>query len=963
MGDDGVRLWFARGCLLMGLLLAALWHPTLSAQTAAEAPKPRYYWYGPYGVGGGPVTRPEDGALGATSQYAAKPWYVWIRGQAVTVYCPAVIPPFTAPDFVAQTVQNHLSLSTVPKGTTASWGACTGYEGPPGWQRCVSAGCVPREPGQYNMLAECPVSHVFRSAGGRNTCECPTGKELARDAGGQWRCVPRCTPGIDNPACAIGSDSCGVGNPILPAIAVKTQTEVDYQGAGAHALEFRRSFRSSGTRPYVAPGAWSHWVHNWGRRIETYPEAGYSSSRAYVIRDDASQLIYTTDGSGAWQAWQVGDRNRLIETRDAAGARTGFQYQIWADDSIEHYDPAGSLLRVVQRNGWTNTLTYSTTATPAAVAPRPGLLIGVRNHFGRELRFTYDSAGRLAELLPPGGVSGTTPGTAASPIRYGHNEATGLGAGVAAANQLTSVTWQDGATRRYHHEQGSQPALLTGITDELGVRIATYAYTASGRAWRTQGPGGSNTVEISYGAFGDRTDVIDRSGATPVTTTYRWQLVQGLVRPVSVSAPCPLCGSAAASTSYTASGEVARSVGHDGRITFFSYDSQGRETERALFPAAYNTATTRPALSAAESVTTTQWHATWNLATQVAAPGQLSAWTYNAEGMPTATSWTATTDPTGAAAFNATRTGSTHAMTWVYDASGLVSSIVTTQTPAGGAAVETGTWSYTYDAQANRTREWNRSSGRIHDTFEFTADGRVLEGVDEHNVRYRYSRDSRGQVREHHYGVPSAPRAAVTGGLANLAGGYMTAHTYDGAGRLTSTTRSNAAPVSVAYSPQGVVTGITVGSSESLSVATTAARTALPEIGGSGLFLCNRGTTVLPIQLGNHAYLWDLASQRCCGRNEGQDPLLSCAEPGPPSHSCTFVEGSVGKEREIISCCQTTANDGPWRPWRNDCHNSAERCVTAAGLKYTAAPGARAGQCPSCWLTPGTNLPPLPTVP
>ncbi|MBL8325939.1 MAG: hypothetical protein JNJ89_13390 [Rubrivivax sp.] len=31
----------------------------------------------------------------------------------------------------------------------------------------------------------------------------------------------------------------------------------------------------------------------------------------------------------------------------------------------------------------------------------------MRKHFGRELRLTYDAAGRLAELLPPGAVSGT----------------------------------------------------------------------------------------------------------------------------------------------------------------------------------------------------------------------------------------------------------------------------------------------------------------------------------------------------------------------------------------------------------------------------------------------------------------------------------------------------------------------------------------------------------------------------
>ena len=81
--------------------------------------------------------------------------------------------------------------------------------------------------------------------------------------------------------------------------------------------------------------------------------------------------------------------------------------------------------------------------------------------------------------------------------------------------------------------------------------------------------------------YGDHTDVIDRSGPTPVTSTYRWQTVQGLIRPSSVTAPCPQCGSSQATTSYAATGEVAQ-------------HSLGRETQRAVLGVTYKTATSRP---------------------------------------------------------------------------------------------------------------------------------------------------------------------------------------------------------------------------------------------------------------------------------------------------------------------------------------------------------------------------------
>lgn len=513
------------------------------------------------------LQRPEEAKGTIESTYYSWEWWNGMDGALKqSLHCPAEAGKFTYADFQPTTPPSNYSKNTGALAILAYRIRCSGLRGDPPWQTCIAWDCGTLWPNWYNMSASCPSGWIFQPTSGVPQCSCPDGTDLRRTAAG-WQCVPRCTPTPQRPWCETRDDSCPAGNPVLPATAVKLHTEVDYSGAGADALEFRRSFRSSGTTPYIEPGGWSHWVHNWGRRIEVFPNPG-RAGRAWMIREDASQRIYTTNGSATWTPWQLGDRNQLTEQRDANGQRLGFQYRVWADDSVEHYDPQGKLQKVVRRNGWTTTLNYSTSETPATVAPRPGLLISVRNQFGRELRLNYDSGGRLSELLPPGAQSGVPSGFSSSPIRYAHNEASSLGNGVIQADQPTSVTWQDGTKRRYHYEQSGQSGLLTGITDELGVRIGSYSYAADGRATRTEGPAGSNVVDIVHS--GDRTDVIDRSSGSPVTSTYQWQRVQGAVRPVSVSAPCPLCGSTQASTAYTPNGEVARSIGHDGRITFFS---------------------------------------------------------------------------------------------------------------------------------------------------------------------------------------------------------------------------------------------------------------------------------------------------------------------------------------------------------------------------------------------------------
>ena len=76
------------------------------------------------------------------------------------------------------------------------------------------------------------------------------------------------------------------------------------------------------------------------------------------------------------------------------------------DDSLETYDAEGRLKTIKARNGNVTTLIYSSASTPLSRAPYAGLLLAVRNAFGRELRLSYDSTllfnyGSQARLHPP----------------------------------------------------------------------------------------------------------------------------------------------------------------------------------------------------------------------------------------------------------------------------------------------------------------------------------------------------------------------------------------------------------------------------------------------------------------------------------------------------------------------------------------------------------------------------------
>lgn len=531
--------------------------------------------------------------------------------------------------------------------------------------------------------------------------------------------------------------SCTTANPVQPGSGRKRFEETDYSGAGAHALNLKRHYNSRWTDSAAATGlapiaAWDGgWRHSYQASLTLR-----TNGTLRAFRPDGSMLGLDPSPTVADTWTTAGSRDSVAALLDASGQRAGYTYTSALDDSTETYDAGGRLLNIRLRNGWTTTLTYSDATTPQAIAPWPGLLIAVRNQFGRELKFTYDALGRVAELLPPGAISSTPAGSPASPIRYMYGEAASLGAGVPSQGQLTAVTWQDGTARRYHYEDGRWPQAVTGITDEAGVRNGTYAYDAEGRVLRSELAGGAARLDFAYGtdAGGNpTTTVTDYSGpgGSATSRTYTFADIGGVRHPSGVTAPCSLCGNTQQQSSYNAQGDPTKAIAHDGTVTFYAYNAKGQETERATFPASFNTATTRPALANATKVVSTKWHGTFNLPTQVAEPGKFTANTYNAKGMLTGQSWTATTDATGAAKFNAVNTGSTYATGWGYNANSLNTSIVTRETAQGSTtAVETGRWTAAYAANGDMTRVTDVTAGnRIGRATSYDAHGRLLQAT------------------------------------------------------------------------------------------------------------------------------------------------------------------------------------------------------------------------------------------
>lgn len=349
-------------------------------------------------------------------------------------------------------------------------------------------------------------------------------------------------------------------------------------------------------------------MHQWQRRLNGLSLESVTAT-LLALRPDGRTVKFSKSGA----TWITADNSRdRVEAVMAGTARTGWKYVDADTDNTEMYDASGRLMSVVGKDGRTTTLSYSDVKTAKSIAPSVGMLIAVRDWSGRTLTFVYDSGRRISAITASDG----------SVTRYAYD-----GNGM-----LASVTWPDTRVRTYHYEDSRFPWALTGITDESGVRFATYAYDAQGRATVTEHAGGVDKFQLSFLS----------NGLTSVTTgdassrTFGSALQGSVLRAMGASAPCPACGDIPKAVSYDTGGNVASKTDFADKETRYSYDALGRETQRIE---GYGTADAK--------TTTTEWHPTWNLPLRVASPGRIDVFSYDTSGQLLPHVWYASDDPNG----------------------------------------------------------------------------------------------------------------------------------------------------------------------------------------------------------------------------------------------------------------------------------------------------------------------------
>lgn len=308
-------------------------------------------------------------------------------------------------------------------------------------------------------------------------------------ANGLW-----CVPSNNTIATILGplkqcASCAGSPNPIYPATGEKARQEPDFDFAGRTFTRYYYSLGQFRTNPAFA----LNWTHTYSDRVSGI--AGYQT--VGVVDDRGYFESYTDIGDGRYRGENSTDR-----VIDYVGSGSVAWRLRMPDGELREFDTNGRLIGIRNPNRPQQDVVLSYT---------DGLLSAVTDAQGRQLKFEYAN-NRMTRIVKPDGVA----------VNYGYD----------ADLNLTTVNYGNGIRTYLYHETGLvDPKFvhqLTGIVGEDNVRFATFAYDAKGRVTSSTVHGTPNEVTTATYPSDTHTTILTANGAT-----RQYTLDTGLYRHVT----------------------------------------------------------------------------------------------------------------------------------------------------------------------------------------------------------------------------------------------------------------------------------------------------------------------------------------------------------------------------------------------------------------------------------------------
>jgi RHS repeat-associated protein len=456
------------------------------------------------------------------------------------------------------------------------------------------------------------------------------------------------------------------GNPVDTRSGMKVASAIDFMTAGDAPLKFEREYRSDTGFLFGNFDGNNRLGRGWRSNFDSsvwYDGSASSGAYAvYVMLPDGDVRRFVTSSGGynqtylnwSTKAWVNGSQNGEILTlvRNTTDSRYDLTTQ---DDTLWRYDYTGKLVTIRYRGGYTQDLAYDSNGNNTTVT----------DSFGRQLTFTYTAQGLLSTMTVPGGQVYNYSYTG----RYDPT----IYSGVYSTDYIKKkewaleyVTFPDGTSTltdnpkvRYHYENSSFPFALTGVTDERGVRYATWTYGTDGRVATSEHAGSVENYSFSYN---DSAHTVTVTNPLSKQTIYHFSVdARGLNRLTQIEGVVSThCAAANTSYAYDSNSFVNQTTDGEGRVT-------GRVNNTRGLP----TSVTRASGTPAAVTTSYTWHSTLRVPTQVVEPNLTTDLTWNTSGQLTQVTQTDTSTQTVPYSTN----GQTRNWAFTFTTGGLLASV------------------------------------------------------------------------------------------------------------------------------------------------------------------------------------------------------------------------------------------------------------------------------------------------
>jgi len=329
-----------------------------------------------------------------------------------------------------------------------------------------------------------------------------------------------------------GNPSCGLsaGNPINIATGNKFHAQQDARLPDG--LSISRYYNSSDT---ASRSFGRSWRGSYSRNIEVVFSGDQSEASLTLVSDDGAENYWRIE-NGVPMA--PPDAATKLDVAYNNGQVLGFSL-VAKDNSIETYDATGKLLSIASENGQILNFRYAGSKLSMVTASS-----------GRALSYSYLPDGKISLISSSNGSTWM--------YFYDGND------------NLSQVEFPDGTVKTYHYEDEFFPNALTGVTDENGNRIRSWAYDDSGRAILSTYGDAQSPVErhtISYNPDGTTTT----SDPLQLAVDHTFKTRHGVFKFDTASNACGGCGNSTESTTYDERGNRDRVTDFAGNTTDYDY--------------------------------------------------------------------------------------------------------------------------------------------------------------------------------------------------------------------------------------------------------------------------------------------------------------------------------------------------------------------------------------------------------